>query len=105
MKKEEFKQKAHGVLDELIEYIDKLEKKADEIADDAKEEYYQQLDNLRGVRDNLSTKLDEYEKIADTKWDIVKVSASDFFSQVSIAWKENYSKVAEAFKKDKMGEV
>lgn len=103
MKKEEFKQKAHGVLDELVEYIDKLEKKADEIADDAKEEYYQQLDNLRGVRDNLSTKLDEYEKIADTKWDVVRASASEFFTNVSLAWRDSYSKVADAFKKT--GEV
>lgn len=105
MKKEEFKQKTRDVLDELVEYIDKLEKKADEIAEDAKEEYYQQLDNLKGVRDNLSSKLDEYEKIADTKWDVVKEGAANFFAAVSEAWVENYSKVAEAFKKEKTDEA
>lgn len=100
MKKAEFKQKAHDVLDELIEYIDKLESKAEEIADDAKEEYSQQLNNLKEIRDNLSGKLDEYEKVADTKWDVVKNSATEFFANVSEVWKESYTKIANTFKKE-----
>jgi hypothetical protein len=104
MKKEEFKQKAHDVLDELVEYIAKLENKAGEIAEDAKEEYREQLDNLKGIRDNLSTKLEEYESIADSKWDVIKESAGSFFASVGESWKENYTKVAEAFKKEKASE-
>ncbi|HBT84297.1 MAG: hypothetical protein PHO13_11290 [Fermentimonas sp.] len=101
MKKEEFKQKTHKVLDELKEYIDKLEQKADDIADDAKEEYREQLDNLKGIRDKLSSRLDEYESIADSKWDVIKESAGSFFDDVSKSWKENFASVSEVFKKDK----
>ena len=58
----------HQIVDELAVRIDKLEQRADEIADDAKQEYREQLDNLKGIRDNLSSKLEEYESIADSKW-------------------------------------
>ena len=99
MNKEEFKQKTRDVLNELTDSILKLEDRAGEIADDAREEYQQQLDNLRNIRDNLSSKLDEYENITDSKWDVVKESAGNFFASVSDSWKENYGKVADAFKK------
>ena len=97
MKKEEFKQKTREVLNELADYISKLEDKAGEIADDAKVEYRDQLENLKGIRDNLSAKMDEYESVADGKWDVVKESAGSFFASVSDSWKENFGKVAGAF--------
>ena len=100
MKKDEFKQKAYQVLNDLADYINKLDQKADEIADDAKEEYREQLDNLKGIRDNLASKLQEYENVADGKWEVIRESASDFFNTVSESWKENYEKVTDAFKKE-----
>jgi uncharacterized protein Yka (UPF0111/DUF47 family) len=100
MRKDEFKQKTHDVLNELADYISKLEDKAGEIADDAREEYREQLDKLRDIRDNLSSKLEEYENIADSKWDVVRESAGTFFTSVSESWKENFAKVVDAFKKD-----
>jgi|SRR5690554_827859 ElaB/YqjD/DUF883 family membrane-anchored ribosome-binding protein len=99
MRKEEFKQKMHQIVDELAVRIDKLEQRADEIADDAKQEYREQLDNLKGIRDNLSSKLEEYESIADSKWEVIRESAGDFFTSVAEAWIENYERVANAFKK------
>jgi len=101
MKKEEFKQKTRDVLDELADYITKLENKAGEIAEDAKEEYRDRLENLKEIKNNLASKLEEYEQIADSKWDVVKESAGSFFTTVADAWKENFGKVAEAFKKEK----
>ncbi len=100
MKKEEFKQKTRNVLDELTDYISKLEDKAGEITDDARDAYREQLDNLKDIRDNLSAKFDEYENIADSKWDVVKESAGNFFASVAESWKENLGKVTDAFKKD-----
>ena len=100
MKKEEFKQKTQDVLNELADYISGLENKAGEIAEDAREEYRERLDNLKGIRDNLSSKLREYENVADSKWDVVKESATSFFASVSESWKENLGKVTDAFKKD-----
>lgn len=99
MKKDEFKQKAYQVLNELADYIDKLDQKADDIADDAKEEYREQLDNLKGIRDNLTAKLREYEGVADSKWEVIRESAGDFFASVSEAWKDSYEKVSETFRK------
>ena len=99
MEKSEFKQKTRQLIDDLAAYIDKLDQKADEIADDAKQEYREQLDNLKWIRDNLSSKLAEYEKVADGKWEVIRESASNFFASVADAWKENYEKVADAFRK------
>ncbi|SFL25136.1 hypothetical protein SAMN05216357_11659 [Porphyromonadaceae bacterium KH3CP3RA] len=104
MKKEEFKQKTYDVLNELADYITKLEDKAGEIAEDAKEEYRERLKNLKEIKNNLSAKLEEYEQVADSKWDVVKDSAVNFFASVADAWKENFGKVADAFKKEKTGD-
>ena len=100
MKKEEFKQKTNEVIDELAEAISKLEARAGEIAEDAREDYKEQLNKLRALRDSLSSKLEEYDKVADSKWDVVKESAGNFFASVASAWKENFGKVSEAFKKE-----
>ena len=100
MKREEFKQKTRELLNELIDYISKLEEKVDEIAEDTRDAYRERIDYLKSVKDKLSLKLEEYENIADGKWDVVKDSAADFFVSVSDAWKENYAKVADAFKKE-----
>ncbi len=105
MKKDDFKQRTHKILNELVEHIEKLEEKVDNIADDAKDEYFEQLDNLKGIRDNLSSKLDEYEKIADSKWDIVKEKAGNFFEDLSKSWKENFASTAEAFRKEKKNDT
>ncbi len=99
MKKDEFKEKTQKVLNDLADYISKLEDKAGEIADDAKEEYRERLEKLKEIRETLSIKLDEYENVADNKWDVIKESAGSFISTVADAWRENYDKVAEAFKK------
>ena len=101
MKKEEFKNKAQSVLDELSSRIDEMEARANEMADDAKEEYYKQLDNLKDLKSQLSSKLDEFDKIADSKWDVVKESAGEFFNSVSSAWKESYAKNCRCFQKER----
>ena len=98
MKKEEFKQKMNEVLNELADYISGLEDRAGEIAEDAREVYRERLDNLKGIKDKLSSKLDEYEDIADGKWEVVRDSAADFFSSISESWKENFEKITDAFK-------
>lgn len=103
MKKDEFKERTHKVLNELADYIEKLEIKANEIADDAKQEYREQLNRLKEIRDSLASKLKEYELLTDDKWGVLRESASDFFSTVSKSWKENYEKVADSFRKEDSG--
>lgn len=101
MIEEDFRQRTQKVIDELAAYIERLEKKASEVADDAKEEFSDQLEKLKELRDSLSSKLEEYEKIAEPKWEVIRDSAGKFFEAVSIAWKENFANVSEAFRKDR----
>jgi adenylate kinase len=89
------------MIDKLDACIERLEKKASEVADDAKEEFSDQLEKLKELRDSLSSKLEEYEKIAEPKWEVIRDSAGKFFEAVSIAWKENFANVSEAFRKDR----
>jgi Mg2+ and Co2+ transporter CorA len=67
MIEEDFRQRTQKVIDELAACIERLEKKASEVADDAKEEFSDQLEKLKELRDSLSSKLEEYEKIAEPK--------------------------------------
>lgn len=101
MNKEELKQKAQSMLAELNEGIDKLESKAQEIGDDIKEEYAEQVENLKGLKENISQKIKDIDDASDDKWDTVKESTGNFFTSIGNSWKENYSKVSDAFKKNK----
>lgn len=99
MKKDEFRKKAHGILDEVVDRIKEMEDKAGDVKEDAKKEYDEQLKKLKDIQKDLSSKLEEYEGIAETKWDILKGGTKDFFEKVLEAWRENYDKVSTAFKK------
>ncbi|MDD2243423.1 MAG: hypothetical protein VB024_06215 [Dysgonamonadaceae bacterium] len=101
MNKEELKQKAQSMLAELNEGIEKLEAKAQEIGDDIKVEYAEQVENLKGLKENITQKIKDIDDTSDDKWDTIKESAGNFLSSIGNSWKENYSKVAGAFKKDK----
>ena len=98
MKNEEFRQKAHSVLDEVMNHIAEMEKKANEVSNDFKHEYNQKLKRLREIQHDLSEKLNDYEAISESRWDVVKESFSDFLDKVNDAWKENYIKAKSAFK-------
>ena len=99
MKKEEFRSKAHSVLDEVMNHITEMEGKANEITDDLKHEYNQKLARLKEIQHDLSEKLDDYEILSESRWDVVKDSFSDFLDKVNDAWKDNYTKAKSAFNK------
>ena len=86
-------------LDQLELRIEELMNGVADVAEEAKEEYNQHIDKLKGLKEEMSEKLAKFDEIAESKWDVVKDSASNFFSQVNDAWKENYAKVSSAFKK------
>jgi hypothetical protein len=98
MKKEEFREKAHSVLDEVINHIIEMEKKSNDVSDDLKDEYNKKLSRLKEIKLDLTAKLNEYEKMSESKWDIVKDSFSDFLDKVNKAWKDSYNKASSAFK-------
>ena len=98
MKKDDFKEKAYQIVNDLADRIDKLEEKANEIAEDKKNEYREQLDKLKETRDKLVLKLKEYERLTEGKWSVIRESAGSFFGSVAEAWRENYRKVVDAFR-------
>jgi hypothetical protein len=99
MKKEDFREKAHSVLDEVINHIAEMEKKANEVSDDLKDEYNKKIERLKEIKLDLTKKLDDYEGMTETRWEVVKESFNDFLEKTSKAWKDSYGKAASAFKK------
>ena len=99
MKKEDFRQKAHSVLDEVINHIADMEKKANDVTDDLKEEYNKKLDRLKEIKLDLTKKLDDYDGMTESRWAVVKESFDDFLEKASKAFKDSYDKASSAFKK------
>lgn len=99
MKKEDFRQKAHSVLDEIIDSIAEMEKKVNEVSDDMKEEYNEKIARLQEIKHDLTKKLEDYEGMTENRWDVVKESFEEFLVRVNKAWKVSYRKASSAFKK------
>jgi len=99
MKKEDFRQKAHSVLDEIINNIAEMEKKVNEVSDDMKEEYNERIARLQEIKHDLTKKLEDYEGMTENRWDVVKESFEEFIVRVNKAWKVSYRKASSAFKK------
>lgn len=99
MKKEDFRQKAHSVLDEIIDSIAEMEKKVNEVSDDMKEEYNERIARLQEIKHDLTKKLEDYEGMTENRWDVVKESFEEFLVRVNKAWKVSYRKASSAFKK------
>ena len=99
MKKEDFRQKAHSVLDEVIHHIAEMEKKANEVSGDLKDEYNKKLVRLQEIKLDLTQKLEDYEGMTESRWSIVKESFSEFLDKANKAWKDSYDKASSAFKK------
>ena len=99
MKKEDFRQKAHSILDEVINHIAEMEKKANDVSDDMKDEYNKKMERLKEIKLDLTSKLNEYEEMTESRWDVVKESFDEFLVKVTKAWKDSYNKASSAFKK------
>ncbi|HHT29445.1 MULTISPECIES: hypothetical protein [Petrimonas] len=99
MIKQEFRQRAQEILDQLEEKIDEMKQGISNIAEEARDEYAEQLEKLKSLRDELAEKLTTFDDIAESRWDVVRESAISFFSKVSEAWKEDFERVKQAFRK------
>lgn len=86
MKKEDFRQKAHSILDEVINHIAEMEKKANDVSDDMKDEYNKKMERLKEIKLDLTSKLNEYEEMTESRWDVVKESFDEFLVKVTKAW-------------------
>ena len=100
MNKQEFKKRILDLIDQLDNRIDELKKKASTLAEDTKDEYSEHIESLQKLKDELADKFDQFEQVSESRWDIVKESAASFLSKVADAWREDFEKVKDAFKKD-----
>ncbi|WP_295385927.1 hypothetical protein [uncultured Thiodictyon sp.] len=73
--KDEYVASMKHQLDVWSAEIDSLEAKADDIREDAKEKYAQQLAALRVKRDEGEKKLEEMKEASESTWEQVKVEA------------------------------
>lgn len=99
MNKNEYKKSIEAILDQLEEKIDDLKKKVSSVSEDAKKEYNEHIEKLKGLQKDLTEKMGIFEDISQSKWDVVKESSSSFLSKVGVAWDEEVSKIKEAFSK------
>jgi len=90
MKKEEFKKEAKKSIDDFFAKIDKLEAKKDKAEGDAKAEYEEKLNALKGKKKELQAKYDELANASDEKWEEVKSA----FSSANDSFRESLSKIA-----------
>lgn len=84
MNREEFKEKAKGVIDDIFVKIDELEEKKENFEGEAKEKYEEKLKELEEKKEELEKKYKDLEEGAEGKWEEVKESFSksaDFFRQ------------------------
>ncbi len=72
MKKQEFKEKAKLNIDKAENKIEGLKLKMKEAKLDAKAEYEEQIQNLKGKKSALEAKRDKLSNITDDKWDDTK---------------------------------
>ena len=76
-----------------------MQQTANDVSDDMKEEYNKKIERLKEIKLDLTKKLDDYEGMTETRWDIVKESFEEFLVRVSKAWQVSYKKASTAFKK------
>ena len=62
-------------------------------------EIKEKIERLKEIKLDLTKKLDDYEGMTETRWDIVKESFEEFLVRVSKAWQVSYKKASTAFKK------
>ncbi len=64
-----------------------------------KDEYNKKMERLKEIKLDLTSKLNEYEEMTESRWDVVKESFDEFLVKVTKAWKDSYIKASTAFKK------
>ncbi len=101
MNMEDFKARTYKILDQLESRIAEMKVDITNIAEDAKIEYADQIEKLSRLRDDLAEKLAQFDSVTDSKWSVIRESASSFFKTVAESWKYNYAKIVDAFEKER----
>lgn len=92
--KDEFIQKLHTKIDQWDAEIEKMSAKASQVEADSKEEYYEQIAELKVKRYQLEEKLKEVQKSGEEAWKDLKTGIDLTLETMS----ETLSSVASRFK-------
>lgn len=91
MNKEEAKAKAKNSIDQITEKIESMERKKDEITSDVKNEFEEQIKNLKSLRTEMRQKYDEMKQKTDARWE----EAQEAFSRASNKFEQGFSELKE----------
>ncbi|MGA9572971.1 MAG: hypothetical protein WBS20_03380 [Lysobacterales bacterium] len=91
-KKDAYEKKVKAQLDEWGSEIDKLKAKADKAKADAQVKYYEQIDELRSMRDKASKKLARIKDAGDDAWEDLKAGMDSARDSLGSALKSAKSK-------------
>jgi DNA-binding transcriptional regulator GbsR (MarR family) len=94
MDKQAFKAQAKKQIDEVIEKIDTLEAKSDQVRENLKDTYQEQIRNLKSQKEVLKNKYASMEDAAEEKWDEFK----EAFAEGAESFQEGVSKLTAVFK-------
>jgi len=92
--RDQYIEKMKGQLDEWNASIAALEERGNEIKEDAKVKYQEQLTTLRAQRAEGEKKLQEMQAATESTWEQVKLESDNFWE----ALKDSYEAFAAHFK-------
>ena len=93
-KKEEYQGKMEAQLSEWGAEIDKLKAWADKTAADARQGYYDEIEDLRAKQASMQAKLQELKTSGDDAWGDLKEGLDHSWNQV----RDSFNKAAARFK-------
>ncbi|MCB0652966.1 MAG: hypothetical protein KDC85_16935 [Saprospiraceae bacterium] len=94
MDKQRFKAKAKKQIDEVFDKINELEAKSDQVKENLKDTYHEQIRTLKSQKEDLKSKYESLEDTAEEKWD----EFQEAFSERAETFKQGVSKLTAAFK-------
>lgn len=92
-KKDAYVQKLKAKVDEWNADIDKLSAKADQAQADLKLRYLEQIEELKGKRNEVEAKLEALQEASGSAWDEIKEGLEESLT----IWKDSFSKAKAAF--------
>ncbi len=94
-KRDAYVQKLKAKIDEWNADIDKLTAKADQTQAEAKIKYQQELEDLRGKRQELEDKIADLQSSGESAWEELKQGVESSWE----VWKASFSRAKTAFEK------
>ncbi len=94
MNRNENREKAKKVIDDIFARIDQLERNKDKVSEESKESYQEIMNKLNARKNDLLKRFEDVQNASDDKLE----EASKIFSDSAESFKEGFSKLSSLFK-------